>query len=423
MPIKKHRSLKQGASKVEDNRYLIATETFSEWEIQAAKAVLDSGNVTMGREVQKFEEGFAEWVGTKYALMVNSGSSANLLAVDAILRPTKSEPLWRPGDEVLVSALSWPTTVWPLVQLGLKPVFVDINLEHLAIDLTSAEAALSPRTRGMFLIHVMGQVPQMSSYVDFCNKHNLVLLEDTCESLGGHDNGQHAGTFGSIGTFSCYFSHHVSTIEGGVITTDSLDIYNDLISMRSHGWIRNRSDKEAWRRKYPDIDERFFFVTSGYNVRPTEIQGAIGRVQLERLDDMLENRENLARQVKEWLGLHAPWIRLVGADKLGERSTRVERSKRTHSWMVLSLILTEDAPVSLQGLKEHLESNGVETRSIIAGNMVRHPAMQAINFGQAESLAVCDHVFYNGLMIGCHAVPTEASVATLETAIRSLSDL
>lgn len=404
------------------DQYGLATATFGDQEISAAKAVLDSGYMTMGTEVNRFEKEFAQWVGAKYALMVNSGSSANLLSVDAMLRPSKSVPFWRPGDEILVSALSWPTTVWPLVQLGLVPVLVDIDPGHLAIDLKSAKSALSPRTKGMFLVHVLGRIPDMSEYLSFCARHDLVLLEDACESMGAFYHDRHAGTHGLVGTFSCYFSHHLSTIEGGLIVTDDLDIFDDLISKRSHGWIRNRSDREQWISEHPDIDERFLLATSGYNVRPTEIQGAIGRVQLKRLDAMLACRESLARRVNEWLLAYSPWIRMVGADKLLPRDTRLQRCKRIHSWMVLPLILEDNAPMDLDGVKKHFESNGVETRSIIVGNMVRHPALQRVDYRRVESLRVCDHVLEKGLMIGCHPVINEAALSTLETAIHRLSD-
>ncbi|HEY2735455.1 MAG TPA: DegT/DnrJ/EryC1/StrS family aminotransferase, partial [Polyangiales bacterium] len=151
--------------------------------------------------------------------MVNSGSSANLLAVDSLLRRSRSAAPLQAGDEVLVPALAWPTTVWPLLQLGLVPVFVDVDADTLAISLASAESVISRRTKAMFLIQVLGLVPDMTAYQAFCARHRLVLIEDSCESLGGHHAGTHVGNFGLTGSFSCYFSHHISTIEGGVIVT------------------------------------------------------------------------------------------------------------------------------------------------------------------------------------------------------------
>ncbi len=267
--------------------YRLAADTLSGEEISAAKAVLDSGRLTMGDRVRAFEEQFAVAVGARHAVMVNSGSSANLLIVDGLLRRTAGEAPLRAGDEVLVPALSWPTTVWPIVQLGLVPVFVDIDPTTLAIDLESARQAIGPRTKAMFLIHVLGRAAGMGEYQRFCARHGLRLIEDVCESLGAHSEGRHVGTFGDAGSFSFYFSHHISTIEGGMVVTNDAELCDDLRSLRAHGWVRDRTDKARWKESSPGIDERFLFIAPGYNVRPTEIQGAIGSAQLRRLETML----------------------------------------------------------------------------------------------------------------------------------------
>ena len=146
----------------------------------------------------------------------------------------------------------------------------------------------------------------MNPYVDFCRQNDLVLIEDACESLGGHFAGRHVGTFGPMGAFSCYFSHHISTIEGGVVITSDAELFDDLQSLRAHGWIRDRGDAAYWKEQYPDIDPRFLFITGGYNVRPTEIQAAVGRVQLRKLDQMLASRERLACRVRDWVAGSAP---------------------------------------------------------------------------------------------------------------------
>lgn len=401
--------------------YPLAANTLAAEELSAAKHVLESGFLTMGREVQRFESDFAAWVGARHAVMVNSGSSANLLMVDLMLRRSGSIAPWQSGDEILVPALAWPTTVWPLVQLGLKPVFVDVDPRTLAIDLDSARSVLGPRVKGMFLIHVLGQVPKMQEYLNFLSKNQLLLIEDCCESLGGHFAGRHAGNFGVTGSFSFYFSHHLTTIEGGMIVTSDSMLYDDLLSLRAHGWTRGRSDKAVWKDQYPDLDERFLFVTAGYNVRPTEIQGAIGSVQLSKLDDMLDARQRLARRVHDWTGKYAPWLELIGADRLPMALANVERRERTHSWMTLPFRLRDFAPVTLTELKTHLENRNVETRPIIAGNLARHPAAQRFQTRSAASLACCDDVLGRGFMIGCHPVLDDQSFETLESAFYSLS--
>ncbi|MCI0421777.1 MAG: DegT/DnrJ/EryC1/StrS family aminotransferase [Acidobacteria bacterium] len=403
--------------------YPLAANTLTEEEISAAKAVLESGLLTMGQEVQKFENAFASWVGAKYALMVNSGSSANLLMVDLMLRRSGSASPWLSGDEVLVPALAWPTTVWPLVQLGLTPVFVDVDPRTLAIDLDSARSVLGPKVKGMFLIHVLGQVPNVQDYLDFLTSHEILLIEDCCESLGGHFDGRHAGTFGVMGSFSFYFSHHLTTVEGGMVVTGDNALYDDLLSLRAHGWTRDRSDKARWKENYPDLDERFLFVTAGYNVRPTEIQGAIGSVQLRKLDTMIDARQRLAQRVHDWVGKYAPWLELIGAERLPTASSKMKRLERTHSWMMLSFRLGQNAPTDLARLKSHLESMRVETRPIIAGNLARHPAALRFKTRSAASLACCDDLLSRGFMIGCHPVLDEQVFETLEAAFYSLSKL
>lgn len=411
----------QGSERDETTRYRLAESTFDQDEINAAKAVLDSNSWTMGERVAAFESAFAAWTGMPHALMVNSGSSANLLAVDCMLRRSQTQPPWQVGDEVLVPALAWPTTVWPLAQLGLVPVFVDVDPDTLALSLESAAAALTPRTRGMFLIHVLGQVPDMTAYAAFCDKHGLRLLEDTCESLGAHHAQRHAGSFGVMGTFSCYFSHHISTIEGGVVVTHDSALFDDLRSMRAHGWVRDRSDRAQWVERHADIDPRFLFVLPGYNVRPMELQAAIGLVQLPKLDAMLSAREQLAATVDGWLQRSAPWLQLIGRAHLA--TTPATRQQRSHSWMTLPLRLDAHAPVTMSALIQHLEHHGVETRPIIAGNLARHPAVAHVTTRSAASLVECDQLLARGLMIGCHPKPSAGALDTLQRAIAALAAL
>jgi CDP-6-deoxy-D-xylo-4-hexulose-3-dehydrase len=402
-------------------RYPLADSTFDRQEIDAAKAVLDSGHMTMGPQVAAFEKEFAAWVGAPHALMVNSGSSANLLMVDALLRSSKAHPALQPGDEVLVPALAWPTTVWPLLQLGLVPVFVDIDPANLAIDVDSAKSCLTSKTKAMFLIHVLGQTADMRAITAFCGENKLALIEDVCESLGAFEAGRHAGLFGRMGSFSCYFSHHISTIEGGVIVTADQNLYDDLKSLRSHGWIRDRSDFGDWVRNNPDIDPRFMFIMPGYNVRPTEINAAIGRVQLQKLDSMLAAREALARAAWALAEKYTPWMSLVGARHL--ENSVATRNERRHSWMTLPFLLRDGAPANVARVKSALEEAGVETRPIIAGNLARHPASRAHRIRGAASLKHADAVLEKGFMIGCHPLKRLDDLSVLEDAFKKASKI
>jgi len=373
----------------------------------------------MGETVREFEAALADWLGVRHLIMVNSGSSANLLLVDSLLRrldPKKE--LLKPGDEVLVPALAWPTTVWPLLQLGLMPVYTDVAADTMALDLESAATALSPKTRGLFLIHPLGRACPMRPYVEFCARHGLVLMEDCCESLGAFDEGRHVGSFGHGGTFSHFYSHHLTTIEGGAIATGDDELADDLRSSRAHGWIRDRSDRERLALQRPDLDPRFHFVMPGYNVRPTELHAAIGLVQLKRIDEALRARETLAGKVSRWMSQAAPWVRLIGAETLAE--TQPARRERRHSWMTLPFIVDPQAPATLAEVKAKLEANGVETRPIIAGNLIRHPASRPGTFRAVPRLPVADLLLERGFMIGCPPRPSPRSVETLGAAIAAL---
>jgi len=406
------------------SRYPLASTTFGPEEIEAAKSVLDSQQFTMGARVHKFEGEFAQWLGAKHALMVNSGSSANLLMVEAMLRRSKTSGDWKAGDEVLVPALAWPTTVWPLIQLGLVPVFVDVDPKTLAIDIESAKSVLTPKTKGMMLIHVLGQAAEMTDIMKFCETHGIQLLEDNCESLGSFYKGQATGTFGKMGSFSCFFSHHISTMEGGMLTTNDSELYDDLKSIRAHGWVRDRSDKDEWVKKYPELDPRFMFIMAGYNVRPMEIQAAIGSVQLAKLDGMLEGRDRLALHVQALVEKNTPWMKLLGAGHLkksAQEHSNTKRAERRHSWMTLPFVVDPKSPIKLNEVKAILEKHGVETRPIIAGNLAKHPAAKTFNIRSAHSLSQCDEILSRGFMIGCHPVLQPDSKNALDEAFDELA--
>jgi CDP-6-deoxy-D-xylo-4-hexulose-3-dehydrase len=402
-------------------KYPLASTTFDREEIDAAKAVLDSGQFTMGECVKQFETEFAEWTGAKHALMVNSGSSSNLLMVDAMLRRSKGSAPWKKGDEVIVPALAWPTTVWPLVQLGLVPVYVDVDPKTLAIDLESAKSVLTPKTKGMFLIHVLGQCADMGATTKFCRDHGIALLEDNCESLGANFEGTSSGTFGVTGSYSCFFSHHISTMEGGMVTTADSELYDDLKSLRAHGWVRDRSDKNEWIAKYPELDSRFMFILPGYNVRPLEVSAAIGMVQLRKLDGMLASRDRLASEVAKWTNRYSPWMILIGAEHVATKP--LERRERRNSWMTFPFRLDPKSPVGVKKVKEIFEAHGVDTRPIIAGNLARHPANRHADTRQAVSLKNCDFLLENAFMIGCHPVLKNEGKDALASAFLALAEL
>ncbi len=397
--------------------YPLAQQTWGEDEKAALRRVVESDFYTMGPEVRAFEKAFAKWVGAQFALMTNSGSSANLLCFEALMRPAKGQPQLQRGDEVIVPALAWGTTLSPVIQMGLHPKIVDIDPESLALAPQAIKAAITEKTKAIFLIHVLGRPADIQAIQKICDEHHLILIEDCCESLGALYQGTHVGNFGQMGTFSFYFSHHISTMEGGMIILNDEALYNEIISMRAHGWSRHRLDEKDFLAQNPHLDSRFVFLTTGYNLRPTEFQGALGNVQLGRLDDLIKGRRELAFRVKDYVAQNLSWLRLIGADVLGREDGVF------HSFMCLPFVLNNDAPISKAGFCQHLEAHGVETRPIIAGNILKHPAARYLPEDSQTECHTADEVLDQGFMIGCHPYLKEESWTAFTHAIQAAKDL
>ena len=392
--------------------------TFNSIKLEEKKSVneiLNSEKFTMGKKVIEFEKKFAKWTGFKYSLMVNSGSSANLLLIESLLRGTRKYKFLKPGDEVIVPALAWPTTIWPIVQLGLKPVFVDSNFEDLSIDFKKAKKAITKKTKAVFLIHVLGNSANMDLAKNFCKRYKLELLEDCCESLGAFYKKQHVGNFGLGGTFSFYFAHHICSIEGGAICTNNKALFEDLKSFRAHGWIRNRSDKKKFIKKNKNLDENFLFVTTGYNVRPTELNAAIAIKQLKKLEDNLKKRDSIVKKVikiiKEFKDL-----KIIGEEKISKNI--FNKNSRVHSWMNLPILYTKKSQKKFKKILKIFKKNKIETRAIIAGNLIKHPVMKNIDFKISGDLKVSEQIFKYGFMIGCHPNINLQAIQSLKKAIK-----
>ena len=382
------------------NKFTLSTDTFSKEEFNTVNKVMMSRNYTMGDVVEKFEKSLAKWIGVKNAIMVNSGSSANLLIIESLLRRSIKFNNLKQGDEIIVPALSWPTTVWPIIQLGLTPVFADSNSDSLAICLKSAQRLVSKKTRAIFLIHVLGYAENINDYKFFCKKNGLILIEDCCESLGAFSDKKHVGTQGHAGSLSHFFSHHLTTIEGGSIITNDDCLADDIKSFRAHGWIRNRKDRSFLIKKYKNLDPRFLFFTSGYNVRPMELQAAIGLVQLKKLEFFLKKRDKVAFSVNKILN-EISWLKLIGNERI--KNKKIKKRDREHSWMNIPIILESGSPIKLKKVKNIFEKFHIETRPIIAGNILKHPALKKVNYRHDKNLPVANNCLENGFMIGCHS--------------------
>lgn len=371
--------------------------TFSTDEIVAAVDVLLSTRVTMGPKVKAFERAFAARFGHRHALFSNSGSSANLLAVAALANPATEDHL-RPGDEVIVPALSWSTTVWPVVQCGLKPVIVDIDPLTLNIDPNEVERAIGPKTRAVKLVHVYGNPCDMDAIADICRRRGLQLVEDSCEAMGASYAGKAVGRFGRVGTFSFYFSHHITTLEGGICVTDDFEFAEVMRMLRAHGWTRELEDRGRYLERFPDIDPRFLFVNVGYNLRATELQGAMGSVQLPKLDGFVERRRENTRAWRQSLDRWSAFFLFQS-----------ETPKARSSCFGFPMTLKDDAPFAVKDLTAFLNAAGIETRPIIAGNIAVQPAMKLFDHRVVGDLRHATRVMKGGMTFGNHQAVDEAA--------------
>ena len=356
-------------------RVPLASSGLRDIDIEIAVSVLKSGQLTMGAKVKEFEASAARYLNCKHFIMVNSGSSANLLMIEALLRPTHAKPRLFPGDSVLVPAIAWPTTIWPLIQLGLNPVFVDIDPKTLAIDLAEAQGLIDKsgiRIAAIFPIHPLGYAIPHADLDNFSKKNGVVLISDVCESLGSWENGIHAGMSSLASSFSFYFSHHITTMEGGGIATNDDSLADDLRSMRSHGWSRDRSDAAHWNETKSNNDSKFLFVSTGYNVRPMEIQAAIGTSQIASVDKFIERRRSIAERINA--ALKGTDLEVIGAPHLAEGS-----KSGGHSWMLIPLRVGGKNPGEFKRkILVSLEAAGIETRPVLTGNFLSQPAIQRI---------------------------------------------
>src|SRR3990172_4612110 len=333
-------------------------------EVWEAVDSMLSRQVTIGEKVRRFEEMFARYIGVRHAVMVNSGSSANLLALSVLVNPLALQPL-RPGDEVITPAVTWATTVFPIINVGAVPVLVDVDLETFCLDLNEVERAITPRTRAIMPVHLLGNPCDMVRLMEIARRHELVVIEDTCEAHGAMIGDRKAGSFGDLATFSFFFTHHVSTIEGGMLVTDDDRLAEMARALRAFGWVRDLADREEIASSHPQIDPRFLFVNTGYNFKPTELQAAFGIHQLRKLEEFIERRRQNHRA---WTAALAPYQEHVWV--------HAERPGTRHAGFGYQVTVSPSAPFRRSELVAHLEARELETRPIVAGNIAEQPAMR-----------------------------------------------
>lgn len=374
----------------------LATDTWDSREFDAIQRVIDSRMFTMGAEVAAYERQFAEFFGSKYAVMVSSGSTANLLMVAA---PFFTEtPKFAVGDEVIVPAVSWSTTYFPFHQYGLKLVFVDIDPLTLNMDLTKLAAAVTDRTKAICLVNLLGNPNDFAAVEAIIGDRDIVLLEDNCESMGATFSGRQAGTFGLMGTFSSFYSHHIATMEGGCIVTDDEELYHILLCLRAHGWTRNlpKLNRVTGEKSDDAFEESFKFVLPGYNVRPLEMSGAIGREQLKKLPGFIENRQQNGRHFQEIFGNH-PFLQIQ--EEVGQSS-----------WFGFAMTVRRDTPHSRNELLQKLRDNNVDVRPIVTGNFVKNPVIKYFDYSISGDLDAAERIDTRGFFIGNHQTDIRAKI-------------
>jgi CDP-6-deoxy-D-xylo-4-hexulose-3-dehydrase len=370
----------------------LSESSWSSKEFDAVLECLKNDSHTMGSKVAQFESEFANFVGSKYAVMVNSGSSANLVAAFAL---THLYPIRGKRKVVLVPTLSWSTTYFPWIQAGYRLRFIDIKIHSFNIDLDQLSTALDDDVAGICIPHILGADAGILAIMNLAKRAGVWVCEDTCESLGSippNQDSKKLGTFGDVGTFSFFRSHHISTMEGGMMVTDNEDLYHLGISLRAHGWARGLPDESVLGSQSEDLWERKFqFFIPGFNLRPLEMSGAVGITQLQQLDGFLEHRRNNARHLYD------------GLTSIDREDIKLQEQNEAGSWMAFGIILN---PVSLsrERVVRLLENIGVETRPIVTGNFLKQPVMSRISqlceiSGEYPN---SDYVHENGIMFANH---------------------
>ena len=388
-----------------EHKYKLSSSTWDEKEINAINSVIKSGYYSMGEYVKAFEEKFAAYIGSKYSIMVNSGSSANLLGI-ASLFYKKENPIKR-GDEVIVPAVSWSTTYAPLQQYGLKLKFVDIDINTLNYDLNKLESAITEKTKLIIVVNLLGNPNNFKRINELISDKEIIIFEDNCESMGAEFDGKKAGTFGKLGTFSTFFSHHISTMEGGIIVTDDEEIYNILLSIRAHGWTRNLPNDNLIHKKSTNpFYEQFKFILPGYNVRPLEMSGAIGIEQLNKLPSFIDTRIANAQYFQSKF--------------IDNKNFIIQKQIGKSSWFGFSFIIKDESNLERENVIKFLNSNGVETRPIVTGNFLNNPVIKYFDYKVHENVKNAEKLDKKGFFVGNHHYQMNTQIDLLSQLINKL---
>ena len=384
-------------------KYPLLSNAFSKSDISCGIKVLKSKRITMSKITKNFEKQFAKKIGCKYALMTNSGSSANLLAISSIVNPLFKKKL-KARDEVIIPAVCWSTSLWPIVQNNLKPVFVDVELDTFNMSIESLKKKITSRTRAIMCVHVLGTSTNMNQIQKLIKNKKILLIEDTCESLGAKFNNKYLGTFGEFGTFSFYYSHQITSGEGGMIVCNNSYNYNILKSLRSHGWSRETNFHSFYKKKFKKMDDRFLFINSGYNLRPTEVQAAIAQNQFKRLDNFINIRKKNRNKIIETIKKNPKW---------DDQFKFVKQSKMVSpSWFGLPIIINIKYLNKKKKFLQYLTKIGIENRPILSGNFTNQPSTQLYKLNKDGFIfSNAEKIENLGFFIGLHTNKISNSMA------------
>lgn len=386
--------------------YPLASDGWGEAEHAALAEVIASGRFTMGERVRAYEDAFAAHFGSRHAVMTSSGSAANLLALSALMyHPDLG---LRPGDEILVPAVGWSTTYFPVSQNRLLLRFVDVDPATLNIDCAKLDSAITPRSRAVLAVNLLGNPVDADALRAICARHDLLLLEDNCESMGARLGAEHAGRFGLFGTFSTFFSHHISTMEGGMVLTDDRKLADTMLAMRAHGWTRDLPPDTHLPVDPDPFLRRFRFVLPGYNLRPLEMEAALGLVQLARLDGFVTARR-----------ANAAMFQRLFADC---PDARIQTETGRSSWFGFALTLQGRLRGRRTELVHALDAAGIESRPVVTGNFLKNPVIRFLDHSVGSTTEAADRIDRDGLFVGNHPRPLDAQLARLREIVQSVAN-
>ena len=354
--------------------YPLLEDPYRKKDLTSAIKVIKTGKITIGKHTINFERKFSKKINTNFSVMVNSGSSANLLALQCLINPYRKNRL-KSGDSVLIPSVCWSTSLWPIIQSGLKPVFVDVDINTLNLDLDDLSKKINKRTKALMLVHVLGNSTNMDKLMHILKKNKIILIEDTCESLGSKFKNKYLGTFGEFSSFSFYSSHQISSGEGGMVCCKNFDDYEIIKSLRSHGWSRDLINAKKISTQNRHLDSRFIFYNSGFNLRPTDVSAAIGYSQFKDMNKLINirniNRNKIVSSLKQ-------------NPKINKNFYFIEPNKNTKpSWFGIPILINNEN--NRKKFLYNLEKRGVETRPIISGNFLRQPSVIKYNLVNKKS--------------------------------------